>query len=768
MNTRYYTHKDIETWERELESVPAEIQSWHDYISPRQKALAELHPQLNDVKEKIRPIDKKIDGLLARIEIIESHIAYQAEEVRIPAHQRQVDNLAPQLENVTRQVRHKETEVHKAKHLVEIKKLQLSIDELDTQIRNEEKKSEELKRRAESATQKSREANTQLEATNTFIASIEKAIEDVKKEAQRQHDGLLGQTQKTVEQFIEEYFAKNFPLATLATLAQSKTKRDQLNQEIRSLDQEKNQAESELRQVNHRIHTKKQEREDDTRKLHEHSYDEQNVARHAHLPSLERSHSERKNERDQLTSERNRLSGELQQQQRIINAITQNMQRLQNKISSLTPTAQEFASNPNLYDLRRQLNEWYAQKAPLTVEKDRLDQMIQSHNESIRRAQQEIVSREKYLQEIRSNQFLFDLRDNPKKLFDELAEKSGSRLQQYDRDFPAHQSLMVRICLAEMKTKLAFIQQVDEIEPGAEDAQQIRDAMRNKYYQLCGLLWNMHQRLGDLADNQRLANEILSYFSPSSVAERDSLLEYHKFQQNHPAGMRDLTENDLYKNELGDYEKESKLLQTALNRIPITQANSLKTFHENGIALVNSVDTTVLSSEETKEHKVDVKFYVKVLNKASALAEGNADADLQHEYDVLVEQEDNGKPSRCKKITGGLGMFFGGAVGVTSGVAKVVSLGLSTTLSTVGIASGSGTCLIGLGLFCNGRRKGMSQTMAAFGDAAKRARAETSPDRYVPIPSASDTNAADPRAQPSPSAPEGEEFTGRLTIRSTY
>lgn len=393
------------------------------------------------------------------------------------------------------------------------------------------------------------------------------------------------------------------------------------------------------------------------------------------------------------------------------------------RIQSLTPSALELADNHNLRDLEEQLQAQVALKKPFAIQQQEIERNIAIHEDYRTHTQAAIKEHQEYLHALTNHAFLTQLRDCPEKLVEKLADDIQKRFEAYDSYNPSAQSVAVRICLAELAPKITFIKNLDltdlDNEPGTEYKSDQRLTLRHKYYQLCGLLWNMCNRLSENRENHALFDEIESAFSPAAIDKAEGLKAYAILQRAYPSKTHEMTPLELHSYEMISY---GKILTAAKTPLPHNSQSTaeLKAFHTQGDAVISAINVEKIKHFNLNPLQCDLKFFTILLKKTLELRHDPSNLDIQNDYRHLIELEQSGKASLCKLISGGMLMFLGIALIIASTAGKVAAFDLPTFETTGGMIIGTAMLLGGFGLYRSGRAKGLSKKMETFAELAKK------------------------------------------------
>ncbi|EKD70944.1 MAG: hypothetical protein ACD_46C00318G0002 [uncultured bacterium] len=379
----------------------------------------------------------------------------------------------------------------------------------------------------------------------------------------------------------------------------------------------------------------------------------------------------------------------------------------------LTQVNQNINSNEScdLTELEKKLQEKNITKRDLLNKQSQQQHEIEQTKIVIQNQKTSIQTLQNQLQALQSNQYMQHLINAPGDLFSSLANVIVQQFSDYDNANPANQHWKIRSVLADIQQKIYFI----DTQPN--QANLLPQAMaRQKYYQLCGMLWQMLNFLDDEI-NLDFAEKIMGLLRTNPVAPDEAINQFETLHSQYPIQLNLMSQEALKKYELNCFENAKTNFTTALNSLRVDLQPDLLQVRETGFKLFN----TVTEKQETA-HKnrvnFDVKLHTTILNKSIELALDPTPEHQDH-YKKLMLHTTDGQPSICKKILGIMGMFLGVALIGLSIAGKVSTFGLSTPLTILGVLGGFGLFCKGYSIFKKGCETGERKMMRDFVDSTK-------------------------------------------------
>lgn len=707
-----YTRQHISAWNEELARNPDAIVRHQQEIHEHRAQLDKLEPQLRAlVANQINPQDGRIAGLDAQIRFLTIPGQIQNLEQQLLPHQHALQDLQMQLNAVNQVIGPIDAEISRLNIFIEIRDLQLKITEHEREIAANNESigchQHELRR----------------------LVSEHDEIESHLRSAQSQLSVLRMQqsydsTAHMVHAFDHHHYGHHGHHGGYGAVLHY-TNDLAVNAGIGALQVKVDEYERHKHEVHDRIRALEA-------KIAAHVNESNTLARRnsefasrismlqGQVPGLQfsdnvvllRSMLAQKNaEKLPHDQARNNFLREIEKHNRDIAHLRQQIQALHNDFETAQRLRMEYAVNENLADLQIQLQASRQVREQMENEKRQLDQSIASHTQAITAAGQSIAAIEARQQSLNGNQYLIVLRDQPETLINQLAALVRERFAAYEDAHPANQDEHVRLCLAETELRLQFILAL----PSAS-----LEETRNKYYQLCGMLWEMLDRVDGNADMEFL-EMLMAILRSHPLDPTETKFEWLRLRRAWPDNIRDLTFADLSQLQYLDYDQAYQTLRNMLDCIPDKGVKAWNDLRVAGMGVLYSIDEQKVKAVKHADPRFDIKYHTTVLKKTAQVVSDPGNPQLRQQYHRLTGHNKDGKPSLAKKIIGAVCMFLGAAAAVASGVMMAVK---SVNPFTISGAAGGGTLFaFGAGLFGWGMRKGSNRKMANFEKAAERASA---------------------------------------------
>ncbi len=439
--------------------------------------------------------------------------------------------------------------------------------------------------------------------------------------------------------------------------------------------------------------------------------------------------------RDLLIAEKKEIELKIEKHVTEIKKSQNQIDMLRQQNLNLTPDATLFASVVNLSDLELTLTDTGEQKSGFEREKLNIENKIKELNNDIEKVTGIKLSTQSELDRLERDKFLTSLRDDPQSLFRNLVNKIKIAFDKYDEDHPSGQSVEVQICIVE---KESIIKQImhheNEYEPG--DAKEADKAIFNKtffckYQWLCGYLRYLQETIANSANNTEFRELIESLFEKDILEASESLEAFIALN------LKEMDYADLVDYRFAEYKKVEAILESELENTP-EGSKEFQSLYEKGRDVLKVIkerqalevnpnlhsenhESKDISVSKGKFDLTNVDLHKRVLQKTQALLKSPGDKKLQDQYKQLIALQKTGHSSLCQKLCGILFAFVGAAI-VAASVVAGFSVGFG--IASAGITFGSGLCLSGIALFCNGRSKGPVKKMETFLASATKVKPE--------------------------------------------
>ncbi len=729
IQNKTYTQEEITLWQAELKSIYEEIKNHSAQKSQHQTSLSAVDSQLRDVKAQIQPIEQKIQGIQAQIEIIQSTQSIDKLSEDMKPYQMTLGRLMPQLNQIKAQIFPIDENISRLRNLIEIKETQLNLEACRAKIISQQNTLGNLNNQFYKINDELSSKSARINTVQSELQSLEfqKSMDDMSHSAHHFHHGRhhhhSPHHQHQVPSVLKVIGGGLHLIGDVAVRLRISDLRSQLD----TLLSEQSSMQIERDRISNNIHyhqnvvntTLLEIRQAENRLLYYSIQDKVNAGM-VDISQLRLDLTQCFNEKSPLAITEKRLMDEISANELQASKINKQIKNLENRIFFLKSQAKEYTDNLNIDDLQVKLKQQRSDKEPFETKRNQLQKNIDIESSTISSITQAIQQFEKRKNSLESNYYLMMNRENPQQLLINLSQTILREFKNYDENYPANQSNVIRSCLIELQNKMNFINNMNDDQPGQYSSAHIDSELaQKKYLRLCGLLWNFLDRVDDQEDNMLFAQAIMSILGTTYRDPNECMREFFQFKQTHQHEMHNLTKDELDQIESDAFDEASRKLQLRLDFIPRGVSKELDKVKSTGLAVKNAMNV---------EKNQDIKFCTKVLNKTSQLLETPLQKNIQDDYIKLAHLENNGQPSAAKKVGGFLLAFLGAVLIIGSTVTKIVSLGLSSLLTSAGIMLGSAMIVSGIGLFCNGMRKGTSKQMINLSKSALKANIPMQPE----------------------------------------
>jgi len=319
---------------------------------------------------------------------------------------------------------------------------------------------------------------------------------------------------------------------------------------------------------------------------------------------------------------------------------------------------------------------------------------------------------QKRMLKLNEKDFFIKLNYKPQDLNDTLNNAITALVNEYEEDFPAKQSELVRRAFAQIRKYRHLINGSDttDVEGRTKEL-----CIYDQYCSLCGMLGSVRVQLQKekSPQNKRLEDCLTEMLLASNIdLVEDKALDKCIIRYELKFSIMSRPEHFIYERE--EYSAAFVSLANSLQRIQLYLPHS----HLEKCLQQAQLMMQCLQKEENKS-SFDIGFATNLLNTTKELLEKPNDQRLQKKYKKLAQAAE-GHPGILRKI-GGYALALLGAVIVAASV--LVTITLATPLAIVGFYAG--TCLMSVGLFAT-RRRGLAKYISGFGGATKKAEAKLS------------------------------------------
>jgi len=696
-----YNQQAIEAWKAEVNNIPLEIEQIRTRISTHQEQLNLLEPQLQQLKaEKITPLEKQILLLQSQYNVLT--IPGQTRELQsemIP-HSDQLKIIQPQLAEEKSAIVVLDAEINRLNILIEIRVSKEAEGRLLSEIDTNLQEVGRLQKVLHEVQSRELEIKTAISVRRTNLAAA-RINARFSPHMNNVHRG-------DVYNRRQSHGYHNHPAHTAMSDAIA-----ELDNEIRELEQKRSSCASSISELDSKIASHQTKVDEARRRLDEHKrrmiFLEQQVQGYSsfdNLSLLRANLDARLKERRPHEARRVAFESDYNQNKRQVERLQREILQLGFEYERSNSMSHEFAANQNITGLSTQLQEKQASRSEIGEEETRLKNAIAATKQAITDADELINTKTSRLNTLLDDKFMIDLRDHPDLLITNFEKLVHASFENYEETHPVNQPVNIRLCLAETINKLNAIVNL----PKNSDQKQ-------KYYQLCGMLWEMLDK-ADGGTDLDLAEQIMEIFSKHPVDPDEAKTAYQSMRLQHPSFPGSLEWSDFISLQRTVYDEARSKLDSELCKLPYMGSTPLAELRKHGFELLNSIYDLKQEAETQDDQKYDVKYYTRVLNITAALVSNPGHSQLRQKYHKLIEVNTDGKPSPTKKISGSMLMLLSASVIA----AKFAIARFPARVSAPIVLASSGLAfLLGAGLFGSGMQKGTSKKMAKFEKAASQA-----------------------------------------------
>lgn len=227
--------------------------------------------------------------------------------------------------------------------------------------------------------------------------------------------------------------------------------------------------------------------------------------------------------------------------------------------------------------------------------------------------------------------------------------------------------------------------------------------LREKYYQVCGLLDKIHQE-EKVSQDREFLKKLHDIRLRTDALTTVAATAYNKVFATTP--LQDEQDyRDAYFSLMGLPPTQSMgLLQIFRHNLLPTTSTNVRNLYASCKEVID-----VIHQAKNNGSNGDTKFYTHVLRQTRALLKTPEDEGVRNHYGKLRATVKHGQSSFCKKMFGAMCMFFGCVLIAGSITIKVMTGGLSTPLTTGTLVGGIALFGVGAAFFKGGMTKGLQK-----------------------------------------------------------
>lgn len=706
-----WTQQDLYAREQELHDLPEQIQQCVNNIQQCKTQMEDFNNEMGRVDQELLPIDQTIAALEARIELMDALVIEKKLQLEIKIYQAELDKLTPEWQVLQDHIIPIDREIAPLSAYINERKWELKKYEREYETSCNQLK--DLKSKLNEVDSHLLSLNMEISQLTTDIVRLEDRGRADEHDHHHHHDHSSNTTYVSHQNRNGSYHVHHQDNGNTAhavgdlfhaisdgvdslllsnkrsDLHQKETKRvhlinrqSKLRQDILDYQRERESAISNRGRCEAAIQ----------------SFEYQ--AKVNELAKLQ-------NQKSPLEKQAMLLKETIDKNRNELNQAQSMLEITKNSLCKLNLIAIPYMNNNDRENLVFQLGDFRQRRIPLVMQKDPLQIQINEQQQRVEfeeNAKKLLMLRQ---QELESDSFLMKALYHSNDLFDELAKKTIHDFQQYDDFYPAGQSEKVRICLRELKIKLQTIQH-----PSYAPSSQESKLDQQHYLQLCGLLWEMLDYLKK--DKwQKFVHYIVVILEDINLDEEECREAYRKLN------LSFITSSELHDIEEAEQKTAYEVFEKKLQ--PLYASGNFKKVCDSGLELLKHAD-----------NHPDIKFSTVVLQKAAKLREDPMNEKLRQEFSSLAEHDQYGRSHLGKKMGGAILAFLGAVVLASAVLAEYFSFGFASGITLPVMVGGVVLSVVGIGIFANGRQKGLAKAIAKYSQ-AKESELETSGQRYQPV-----------------------------------
>lgn len=713
-NFSVYDQAKISDWKTSLATIPETIEQERQTLQQYDDQLKFYQSELKKLQtEQLDPVEALVNKLTAQIQYLTLPEKIRTVKDQIGPLEVQVASEKNRLEEVTatigfykktianleKHIKIKNLEAENAALVVEMRGKANKLSRLQPSLAMKKDQTFALRKRIEDLSNQT-DSLTQAKLTNN--ASTESNFTTSMQQGSGFTTSISGDMHATDSGYLNSISNVN-PTNYDSEIVRLENELKRLKVEELNANQEKTTLENQVATIQHNINSLRNKITFNELSLHDYNEDDINSANAQDLTYLKLEVSKQVSEQIPYEQEKNRI-------ERILSKLNPQLMDLKNKHRELTSNLEyytsrrgEYAESTNLTDLDIQLDQQKNIRAPLLEEKKRINGQVDYYASHISSQNREISRLQKKHQDLNSDGFMWKFWTQPDLLINELVSQSEKALTRFEEEHPANQSDKTRLTIADIRDKLATIQQIKLHESIYSDYLSNIQSVQIKYQQLCGLLWDQLKQLDEDKDYY-LAQELLSILRSNPIDEHLARGEFNKL------GLQPMPMSVVTDKEERDYQVAYDNLQRLITPMQNSADKAQKKVFASGTHLLN----TLLKQKGKEAPNTGLlKFHTNILQTAAQLTQPH-DEKVDKKFHHLIHENKDGKRSLCKQI-------FGAALMFLSVAGSAVSSFFLPPLGIIGSAvCGTAGTSTGFGLFMSGRSKGIDKATNNFESDTKK------------------------------------------------
>lgn len=551
--------------------------------------------------------------------------------------------------------------------------------------------------------------SSQREAESNQLRSIARYARDAEYQRRKYSDDeRRARELHEINTREEERLSLELPLRQQreASLAKLESKDVQLVRQSDILESQKASLKAKISELEGNIGTELSNIEKAKATLNEYAHEVEN-ANHVERHSLSTQLSHNKTPRDALVKQRNGLIQSIKDHEAHVRKSNDDIFNYKERIKALIPLVFDFSSQNDVVVLEKLLHESQSRRKKLETEVTALKESVSQLEGEINHSHALIRMFKDELDTINKNQFFNHLKTNSLAFYNNFLKKVNKMFSDYYNDFPFENNKAVLCCFADLQTSLKALQDEklfnpDEQQPGNDSVFDNENVL--KYYRLCGFLRRLQQRVAYPITGTEFSLRIEAIFDDTFDRE-ECLQAYAKTP---------LPETN--EEQLSEYDQREYLeFRDQLQQIVDTQSEGIRgETISNARAVLDTIEVARNTPVKENEAPFDYHLNARILRRTAELINDPHNEKLKNEYHRLGERQQVGQPSFGRMIWGAMLTFLSSILLISCVATEVMSFGIASPLTAIGIGVGIVGVLGGVGLFRSSRASGPVQSMQNF------------------------------------------------------
>lgn len=403
----------------------------------------------------------------------------------------------------------------------------------------------------------------------------------------------------------------------------------------------------------------------------------------------------------------NNTSVEKQSKLSQIDDLEKQLRTATSTVEKSTPEFAAICSSEDIPNLQKQSTFAESELAQFRQQLAAQRERIASNRSQLKQLQSELTSLQNRERNLHAADLLMRLYRDPGNELNALHRDLLAAIRNYSATHHVGLSWQSRSSLLSLENRANFIFQNDDV-----DGQTDKDKLREKFYQLSGLIRN---EIEFISGNPSYFNVLSGLLTHRDVEERNVVARFHKLEEKYPQPLHIMNYAEITNYDTAQYNNAKAAFDHLLAAGPQQNTSKWRSLYRAGKSISSCIHKEEIKVRAPNDIQFDVHLHTRIFQLASEVLQSPNNAAARSELHDLTHPNMIGKPSTARKVVGAILSFIGAAAALVGGLALAALIpGISLPIAAPLIAGGGAGVAVGLFTFFSGLERGLSRAYTRF------------------------------------------------------